>query len=67
MFVKKISYCDEFMQRLTKFVDETLNPEHGLQDTGADGDTELNGGGGSEIYYQIICKKDHNKSITTSS
>ena len=42
------------MQRLTRFVDETLNPEHGSQDTGADGDTELNGGGGSEILKYII-------------
>ena len=47
LFWQRISDCDEFMQRLMKFV-EVVNPEHGSQD-GADGEIELKGGGGSEM------------------
>ena len=75
-----ISNCDGFglIHRLIKLVEAT-NLEHGSQDGADGGDTELNGGGGSEMedlrYYvqvsnctpkgQLISKCPYEKSVWT--
>ena len=52
-----MSYCDGFglIHRVIKLVEAT-NLEHGSQDGADGGDTELNGGGGSEMEdFRLGC------------